>query len=541
MTFALNQYTITPSAGPNGTISPSVPTNVSYGGSQLFTFSPSTGYHVDSLYLDGVYSGNPTSYTFTNDTANHTIRVTFAINKYTITPTAGPNGSISPSVPTSVNYDGSQLFTFTPSTGYHVDSLYLDGVYSGNPASYTFTNDTANHTIRVTFAINQFTITPSSGPNGSISPSVPTNVNYGGSQLFTFTPSTGYHVDSLYLDGVYFGNPASYTFTNDTANHTIRVTFAINKYTITPTAGPNGSISPSVPTSVNYGGSQLFTFTPSTGYHVDSLYLDGVYSGNPASYTFTNDTANHSIRVTFAINQFTLTPSSGPNGSISPSVPTIVNYGGSQLFTFTPSTGYHVDSIYVDGSYAGKTTTYNFTTVTANHTIQVTFAINQYTITPSAGPNGSISPSVPTSVNYGGSQTFSIHGNTGYYVDSILVDNISKPPDTTYTFTNDTANHTIRVVFAPNTLSITVGANLAGLTVKVNGTAHAAPYTFSSTAGVPITIAVDSIQGDTAVRALYRSWNDLGAISHIITPLINTNDTANFQQQYYLKMAAKQA
>ena len=47
------------------------------------------------MLVDGGSVGAVTSYTFTNVTANHTIAASFAINTYTITATAGANGSIS--------------------------------------------------------------------------------------------------------------------------------------------------------------------------------------------------------------------------------------------------------------------------------------------------------------------------------------------------------------------------------------------------------------------------------------------------------------
>jgi hypothetical protein len=45
-------------------------------------------------------------------------------------------------------------------------------------------------------------------------------------------------------------------------------------HTITPTAGANGNISPSVPQTVNHGTNLTFTFIPNVGYVVDSIYVD---------------------------------------------------------------------------------------------------------------------------------------------------------------------------------------------------------------------------------------------------------------------------
>ncbi|MCB9252913.1 MAG: VCBS repeat-containing protein [Flavobacteriales bacterium] len=75
-----------------------------------------------------------------------------------------------------------------------------------------------------------YTILSSSGSHGSISPLGSTQVNQNGSQLYTFTPSSGYTVDSVIIDGTYIGYPPSWTFSNVTANHTIRITFKVSNY-----------------------------------------------------------------------------------------------------------------------------------------------------------------------------------------------------------------------------------------------------------------------------------------------------------------------
>jgi hypothetical protein len=126
--------------------------------------------------------------------------------------------------------------------------------------------------------------------------------------LYTFTPSAGYIVDSFFIDGVAQAAANTYSFTNVTANHTIDVTFIVSaggsSYNITSTAGANGSISPAGSTSVNSGGSQLYTFTPSAGYAIDSLFIDGVAQAAANTYSFTNVTSNHTIDVSFIVISF---------------------------------------------------------------------------------------------------------------------------------------------------------------------------------------------------------------------------------------------
>lgn len=314
-------------------------------------------------------------------------------------------------------------------------------------------------------AAKNYTITATAGSGGSISPSGSVIVQSGGSKTFTITPLTGYHIADVKVDNVSQGAISSYTFTNVRANHTITASFAINTYTITATAGSNGSILPSGAVVVSYGGNQTFAITPNAGYHVFDVTVDGVSQGAVTSYTFTNVTANHTITASFAINTYTIAATAGSNGSISPSGAVVVNHGGSQTFTISSDTGYHIADVTVDSVSQGAITDYAFTNVTANHTITASFAINTYTITATAGSGGTVNPATST-VNYGGSQTFTITPNTGYIITDVAVDGISQGAIASYTFTNVTANHTIAATFVANSITLTIDSPLNGASIN---------------------------------------------------------------------------
>ncbi len=93
----------------------------------------------------------------------------------------------------------------------------------------------------------------------------------------------------------------------------------------------------------------------------------------------------------------------------------------------------------VDGDPVGPVTSYTFSNVTDDHTISATFAIDTFTITPTAGANGSITPATAQTVNYGANRAFTIEADTGYDVADVLVDGDSVGPVTSYTFSNVTA------------------------------------------------------------------------------------------------------
>ena len=126
-------------------------------------------------------------------------------------------------------------------------------------------------------------------------------MGHGSSQAFTITPDTNYHVADILVDGTSVGAVTTYTFSNVTSDHTISATFAIDTYTVTASAGTNGSISPSGTVTVDHGSSQTFTITPDTNYHIEDVIVDGTSVGAKVTYTFSDIASNHLIHVVFTI------------------------------------------------------------------------------------------------------------------------------------------------------------------------------------------------------------------------------------------------
>lgn len=71
-------------------------------------------------------------------------------------------------------------------------------------------------------------------------------------------------------------------------------------YTITASAGPGGSISPSGIVTVNQGSDISFTITPDTGYQITNVLVDGSSVGAVEEYTFENVKQNHTIQANFS-------------------------------------------------------------------------------------------------------------------------------------------------------------------------------------------------------------------------------------------------
>jgi len=133
--------------------------------------------------------------------------------------------------------------------------------------------------------------------------------------------------------------------------------------------------------------------------------------------TVTMDAAK-TITATFTLKTYAITASAEAGGSISPSGSVPVNYGASKTFSITPDAGYHVMDVKVDGMSRGTLSTFTFTTITANHAIQATFATNtpsQDIIIDNGEPSTSSTGtwSISSGLNpYGTNSLFSRNGGT---------------------------------------------------------------------------------------------------------------------------------
>lgn len=320
---------------------------------------------------------------FTAINSDHIVKIQFGQYVYSITATAGANGTITPEGETEVSYNGSQRYNIQPEEGYVIAGVTIDGEERGAMASYTFTNVTSDHTISATFAKSRYEITATAGTGGSVTPSGTQTFEYGDSQVYTATPDAGYMISTVTIDGTVnnvYASTWSHTFADINANHMVYVSFTMNTYTITVTQPANGYITPGSQ-MVNQNATPTYYITPSNGYEVENVIVDGnnvTFNVDPmgnADYTFPAVTANKTITATMKLKTYTITATSGANGTISPAGANTVNYGASQVFTITPEDGYEIADVKVDNVSVGRVSTYRFPYVTASHTIHVEFEL----------------------------------------------------------------------------------------------------------------------------------------------------------------------
>jgi hypothetical protein len=182
---------------------------------------------------------------------------------------------------------------------------------------------------------------------------------------------------------------SGYTFTNVQANHSIDASFTPLTYTITASAAAGGSITPAGPVAVACGADQAFSIAADGCHVIADVVVDGVSQGPVSGYTFSNVQTNHAIDATFTAITYTITANAAPGGSISPPGASVA-CGTDQTFTIAADPCYEISDVVVDNVSQGPITSYTFTGVHADHTIEATFASVTATIALGSSPNPSV-------------------------------------------------------------------------------------------------------------------------------------------------------
>lgn len=268
--------------------------------------------------------------------------------------------------------------------------------YSANPGigsySYYVTVSNASGCLRVSpvYTVNVIAcgtgvnVTATAGSGGSISPSGTTSYELGNTPTYTFTPDCGYEVTSITVNGV--GQPIanSYTFPALQASATIHVTFSLKAEVCNGIDDDcDGTIDnvPNLEECQVCEDGELMTL-PTLTWYQDA---DGDGFGNnavtiqdceqPIGYVSNNSDCDDTDEEITDTCMFTITSSASAGGVISPSGQTSVETGSSQTYTITPDCGYEITNVLVNGNSVGVVSSYTFSNVEANQTIEVVFTI----------------------------------------------------------------------------------------------------------------------------------------------------------------------
>ena len=402
--------------------------------------------------------------------------------------TVKPSVTMSISVGSSKGFLGQALFYTVDSNGNVVDTIVLTFI-----VRHTNLTESKANALADLFELQQTT-------GGFLTKSVVlSEVN---PQPFAYIQATPFGSSTLrgfIIDGEFdettTGSSVYSNLGSSGTKRTISYLFA-KTYTINVTTDYGSSVSGSYPDTVVEGSNKYLHISKRQGYKLTSVILDDSSqtipsqteaSGEVMTISLENITSNHNLVVTSEPFKYTITTSAGSNGSITPSA--TVNYGSSKTINMSPSTGYEVNEVIVDGINKGKITTYTFNNITDNHTISVTFKKldeQKFTVNCTTVQNGNISVS-PTSATVGTKITIYVNPSEGYRLKQI--DSSPTVAINNNQFTMPAQNVTLTPVFEQievQTYAITVGTS-------EHGTATASHT--SASAGTTITMTATPGQG----------------------------------------------
>jgi PKD repeat protein len=227
--------------------------------------------------------------------------------QYSINAVAGEHGRIEPTGVVFVNQGASQTFTIIPDPGSSLKTVTVNGhpVDLDINGTYTFADVNGDSSITATFVQVFYTIYAQCGSGGTLDRSGELIVSRDSDQVFVITPDPGYRIERVMLDGqpVLHNEDNTFRIINVSKDYNLSVTFipvSPKTHEVKATAGLHGRISPSGTVTVSDGEDITFTITPSTGFGLDTVYLDG----NPVSIIdnflkLRNVTEAHEVNVTF--------------------------------------------------------------------------------------------------------------------------------------------------------------------------------------------------------------------------------------------------
>ncbi|MFA7607551.1 MAG: IPTL-CTERM sorting domain-containing protein, partial [Rhodocyclaceae bacterium] len=374
---APRQYTVTPSAGANGAISPDSAQNVTYNQTRSFTVTPNAGYtaSIAGTCPAGSWSGN--DYTTGQIVGDCTVAASFTQNAHAISTSVSAGSGTVSCTPNPVPHGGSATCTATPAAGFNFASW--GGACSGS-GGCTLSSVISAQSVSASFTaapppppppVITYNVTAASSPAvGGTAACTPSSVSSGGTSTCTATANAGYRFTGW--SGDCSGTEVTCTLTGITADRSVTAGFAAETWTIGTQAEPaaGGSVVCD-PSSVAHGGASTCTATANTGYRFTGW--SGDCTGTEASCTLADITADRSVTASFVAETWTIGTQAEPaaGGSVTCD-PSSVAHGGASTCTATANAGYRFTGW--SGDCTGTDVTCTLTDITADLSVTASFA-----------------------------------------------------------------------------------------------------------------------------------------------------------------------
>ena len=312
--ITLEQYTVTASAGNGGTISDAGETTLTEGESKTYTITPSSGYRIADVIVNGKSVGAISQYTVSKISEDVEIEAVFQLVNYTEENRFA--------FPTDVDADAVTLEaehfilnnTGADNERFKLNITQADWASNGEFVNSLNTNDTICVPYTAVAGTYEVTATYRSGSNANALAwySNPTGGIISGSvQAGATDNAKATHTVTFTMEVAQTGD-GSLVFAGPSANSPQLDKFDIRmiektpaKYTVTARAGEGGTISDAGQVTLLEGDSKTYTITPNSGYAVADVLVNGDSVGAVTEYTVSEISGDVTIEAFFEFSNYT--------------------------------------------------------------------------------------------------------------------------------------------------------------------------------------------------------------------------------------------
>ncbi len=445
-------YTITATASPSNAGTITGAGSYASGSTCTLRATPNSGYTFVNWLENGTSVSINATYSFTV-TGNRNLVAVFDVapTNYTITATANPsNGG---SVTGGGTYASGSTCTLraTPNSSYTFVNWTKNGTQVSTNATYSFTV-TGNGSYVANFEPIpvEYAITVNADPANGGTVSGGGTYAEGSTCVISAMPNEGYVFENWTRNGTVVSTEPTYSIVV-IRNLTFVAHFAqnANQATITATAEPVEGGSVSGGGTYELGSNCTLNAVAAVGYEFVNWTLNGSQVSTDASFSFTvTGNAVYVAHFSEIVNHYTVSANVQPANAGSVIGAGTYEEGASCTLIAIANPTYTFVSWTENGAVVSTDEQYTFTVERDRDLVAVFSQGLFYTITATAGPNGTITPEGEIIVEPGKDKTFAIIPNSGCRVSKVLVDGVDVGPVESYTFRSVNANHSIRAQFS---------------------------------------------------------------------------------------------
>ncbi len=277
---------------------------VEEGGYVLLSAAPNNGFIFEGWSLDNKIVSTNSQFVVDQIHSSRTYTAIFKAVSCRINIDANNSNAGTVTGSRTVGLGDSLTLEAVPKDGYQFDSWVEDNAVLSRDAKFSLTNITRSHNITAVFTQNKFSLSLGCSPADSGTVSGQGTYEKGKDIKITAVPKSGYRFAGWFENSIMVNPNPEYTLNGIVRDMNLIASFEPEGaviYTITASvSSSNGTVTPEGKTRITQGSGILYTITPKDGYHISTVYIDGISIGPVSSYNFTNVRDDHSIAADFA-------------------------------------------------------------------------------------------------------------------------------------------------------------------------------------------------------------------------------------------------